>query len=91
MKNIDSLKIIRRSGQEVNYERGKIITAVSKANDEFPQDPDRLTENQIKEIADNVEDYLLNLSYSAPVEDIQDKVIKEIMKAGAYNVAIAYT
>ena len=91
MKNIDSLKIIRRSGQEVNYERGKIITAVSKANYEFPQDPDRLTENQIKEIADNVEDYLLNLSYSAPVEDIQDKVIKEIMKAGAYNVAIAYT
>ena len=91
MKNIDSLKIIRRSGQEVNYERGKIITAVSKANDEFPQDPDRLTENQIKEIADNVEDYLLNLSYSAPVEDIQDKVIKEIMKVGAYNVAIAYT
>ena len=91
MKNIDSLKIIRRSGQEMNYERGKIITAVSKANDEFPQDPDRLTENQIKEIADNVEDYLLNLSYSAPVEDIQDKVIKEIMKAGAYNVAIAYT
>ncbi len=91
MKNIDSLKIIRRSGQEMKYERGKIITAVSKANDEFPQDPDRLTENQIKEIADNVEDYLLNLSYSAPVEDIQDKVIKEIMKAGAYNVAIAYT
>ena len=91
MKNIDSLKIIRRSGQEMDYERGKIITAVSKANDEFPQDPDRLTENQIKEIADNVEDYLLNLSYSAPVEDIQDKVIKEIMKAGAYNVAIAYT
>ena len=91
MKNIDSLKIIRRSGQEMNYERGKIITAVSKANDEFPQDPDRLTENQIKEIADNVEDYLLNLSYSVPVEDIQDKVIKEIMKAGAYNVAIAYT
>ena len=91
MKNIGSLTIIRRSGQEMNYERGKIITAVSKANDEFPQDPDRLTENQIKEIADNVEDYLLNLSYSAPVEDIQDKVIKEIMKAGAYNVAIAYT
>ena len=58
MKNIDSLKIIRRSGQEMNYERGKIITAVSIANDEFPQDPDRLTANQIKEIADNVGDYL---------------------------------
>lgn len=91
MKTIDSLKIIRRSGQEMPYQRDKIITAITKANNEATYAPDRLTEKQIEDIADNIENYLLGLSYSAPVEDIQDKVITEIMKAGAYKVAKDYT
>lgn len=91
MKTIDSLKIIRRSGQEMPYQRDKIITAITKANNESTYAPDRLTEKQIEDIADNIETYLLGLSYSAPVEDIQDKVITEIMKAGAYKVAKDYT
>lgn len=91
MKTIDSLKIIRRSGQEMPYQRDKIITAITKANNEATYAPDRLTEKQIEDIAYNIENYLLGLSYSAPVEDIQDKVITEIMKAGAYKVAKDYT
>lgn len=90
-KSVDSLLIIRRSGQEMKYERNKITKAIRKANNEFKLKADRLNNVQINAIVDDIERYLLNLSYNAPVEDIQDMVIYGIMKQGAYKVAKAYT
>lgn len=90
-KSVDSLLIIRRSGQEMKYERNKITKAIRKANNEFKLKADRLNNVQINAIVDDIERYLLNLSYNAPVEDIQDMVIYGIMKHGAYKVAKAYT
>lgn len=90
-KSADSLLIIRRSGQEMKYERNKITRAIRKANNEFKMKADRLNNVQINTIVDDIENYLLHLSYNAPVEDIQDMVIYGIMKQGAYKVAKAYT
>lgn len=90
-KSVDSLLIIRRSGQEMKYERNKITRAIRKANNEFKMKADRLNNVQINTIVDDIENYLLHLSYNAPVEDIQDMVIYGIMKQGAYKVAKAYT
>lgn len=90
-KSVDSLLIIRRSGQEMKYERNKITKAIRKANNEFKMKADRLNNVQINAIVDEIENYLLHLSYNAPVEDIQDMVIYGIMKQGAYKVAKAYT
>lgn len=90
-KSVDSLLIIRRSGQEMKYERNKITKAIRKANNEFKMKADRLNNVQINAIVDDIENYLLHLSYNAPVEDIQDMVIYGIMKQGAYKVAKAYT
>ena len=90
-KKVEDLMVIRRNGQEVKYDRSKIITAITKANNEFPEDPEALTTEQIECIVDGIERYLLNLTYSATVEDIQDKVIYGIMNIGAYKIAKAYT
>lgn len=90
-KSVDSLLIIRRSGQEMKYERNKITKAIRKANNEFKMKAERLNNVQINAIVDEIENYLLHLSYNAPVEDIQDMVIYGIMKQGAYKVAKAYT
>ena len=38
-KKIEDLMVIRRNGQEVDYDRSKIITAITKANNEFSGDP----------------------------------------------------
>ena len=89
--NIKDLMIIRRNGQEVPYDRSKIITAITKANDESKEDPNRLTDKDIESIADDIESYLCSLSYSGTVEDIQDRVIYGIMSRGAYKVAKDYT
>ena len=90
-KKIEDLMVIRRNGQEVDYDRSKIITAITKANNEFSGDPEALTKEQIESIVDEIESYLLGLSYNTTVEDIQDKVIYGIMKTGAYKVAKSYT
>ena len=48
------MKIIKRSGSEAVYDSNKIIAAVQKANASVI-DYEKLSDEQIKEIADNVE------------------------------------
>ena len=60
-KKIEDLMVIRRNGQEVDYDRSKIITAITKANNEFSGDPEALTKEQIESIVDEIESYLLGL------------------------------
>ena len=48
------MKIIKRNGVEVIFDIKKIITAISKANAEVPLS-DQLSDNQIKSIAENIE------------------------------------
>ena len=91
IKKAEDLMVIRRNGQEVKYDRTKIKRAITKANNESSGDPEALTENQIDEIVDDIESYLCTLSYNPTVENIQDKVIYEIMKKGAFKVAKDYT
>ena len=48
------MKIIKRSGSEVTFDITKIMAAVSKANQEVVHS-ERLSDEQIKTISDNVE------------------------------------
>ena len=48
------MKIIKRSGSENEFDADKIVAAISKANTEVPT-IERLSEEQICEIASNVE------------------------------------
>ena len=50
------MNIIKRSGEEMEFERGKIAAAIRKAN-ETVEDADKLTEARIERIAQQIEDF----------------------------------
>lgn len=85
------MKVIKRSGQEVEFDRSKIINAVSKANMACANEDERMTDLQIAVIAESVENKLSKSSHTPEIEYIQDLVIRGIMEQGAFTVAQLYT
>ena len=83
------MKIIKRSGVEVFFDSNKIVAAVQKANASVI-DYEKLSDEQIQEIADNVEVACENMKRSASVEEIQDMVENQLMNQPAFTVARNY-
>ncbi len=83
------MKIIKRSGAEVLFNREKIIKAIEKANAQV-EESKRLSEQQIESIACDIELHCHNEGHALNVEDIQDLVENGIMENGAYEVAKLY-
>ena len=83
------MKLIKRNGSEVIFDREKIAVAVRKANEAVAEDH-RISQEDIENIALEVERLCLTMVRSAGVEEIQDLVEKEIMKLGAFDLAKAY-
>ena len=81
--------IIKRSGEEHEFNKDKIVVAITKANQtvEYNQ---ALTLDQINAIADFIESTCAALDRALSVEEIQDLVETQIMKAGAFEVAKKY-
>ncbi|MBE6750106.1 MAG: anaerobic ribonucleoside-triphosphate reductase [Ruminococcaceae bacterium] len=83
------MKIIKRSGAEVEFDPKKIVIAVTKANESVVPS-ERMSEIQIKRIAEDVESAAANINRSLSVEEIQDMVEDQIMNQRAFNVARRY-
>ena len=83
------MKIIKRSGSEVEFRPEKIERAVTKAN-ETVVPSERMDEIQIKRIAEDVERAALNMKRALSVEEIQDMVEDQIMNQRAFAVARNY-
>lgn len=83
------MKIIKRSGIEEIFDITKIIAAVQKANATV-EEAERLTEEQIRDIGQFVEDAGAKMSRALSVEEIQDIVETRIMECGAFEVAKRY-
>ena len=83
------MKIIKRSGTEVIFDKEKILSAVCKAN-ESVVDSERMTEAQINAIGENVEKACNTMNRALTVEEIQDLVENLIMNQRAYTVARNY-
>ena len=83
------MKIIKRSGAEVEFDPKKIVVAVTKANDSVVPS-ERMSEIQIKRIAEDVESAAANINRSLSVEEIQDMVEDQIMNQRAFDVARRY-
>ena len=83
------MKLIKRNGSEVIFDREKIAIAVTRAN-EAVDESQRISPADIENIALEVERLCLTMVRSAGVEEIQDLVEKEIMKLGAFDLAKAY-
>ncbi len=83
------MKLIKRSGAEVVFEKEKITAAVIKAN--AAVDPSAaISENEIRKITDRVEKKCEKLRRAVTVEEVQDMVEDEIMRLGAFVLAKAY-
>lgn len=80
------MKVVKRDGKTVDFDRTKIIVALQKANAAVEEE-ERINDTQIEEIADYVnekkKDRLL-------VEDIQDIVERKLVEADKYELAKAY-
>ena len=83
------MKIIKRNGSEVIFDANKIILAVTKANESVVPSA-RMTDIQIKRIAEDVEMAALHMNRSLNVEEIQDMVEDQIMNQRAFDVARRY-
>ena len=83
------MNVIKRNGSEAIFDISKIEIAIGKANDTVPQ-TDRMSDEQIKDIASNVQAKCEELGHAAGVEDIQDMVEMSIMKLGFYQIAKNY-
>lgn len=83
------MKIIKRSGIEVDFDASKIDSAVSKANREAAENA-RLTVEQIKDISKYIKNLCENIGRTLNVEEIQDLVENKIMEYQAFEVARKY-
>lgn len=78
--------VIKRDGQEVNYNRSKIIVAIGKANEEVPEE-ERISDQEIEEIVFYVE---TRKRKRILVEDIQDIIEQKLMALGKFDLAKRY-
>ena len=80
------MKVIKRDGTTVEFDRNKIKRAIRKANEAV--DPDfRVTEEQVEQIVHNIESKKRNRYL---VEDIQDMVEHDLMLMGKYTLSKKY-
>jgi ribonucleoside-triphosphate reductase len=77
------MKVIKRSGKEVNYDRSKIENAIINANNSVDDKRYQLKQSQITKITDNVILECEKLGRAVHVEEIQDMVEEAIMKSNS--------
>ena len=82
------MRIIKRNSSEETFNGGKIVNAVTKANN--ASDRRYLTPEQIQDIAEYVEYKCSKMGRAVSVEEIQDMVEDQIMSKGAFELARNY-
>ena len=83
------MKIIKRNGEEVDFDINKIITAVTKASNEVPLS-EQLKNEQIQMIAEKIQKQCEDENHEMNVEAIQDLVEDAIMEESAFAIAKKY-
>jgi len=89
VRKVIDMRIIKRSGAEVDFDISKIISAIYKANAVVGED-DKLKKAQVDRIANTVENQCMSMNRAMSVEEIQDMVEDGIMRENAYEVARRY-
>ena len=80
------MKIIKRDGRIVDYDRQKIEVAIEKANRDVTE-KEKATQKEIKEIIDYIESLGKRRIL---VEDVQDIIEEKLMEIGKYKLAKEY-
>jgi anaerobic ribonucleoside-triphosphate reductase len=82
-------RVIKRNGEEVEFNPEKISNAIQKANKEV-EEHKSLSLLQIADVTNQVSDQIESASHAVNVESIQDMVEVGIMKEGGYEIAQKY-
>ena len=80
------MKVIKRDGREVNYDRNKIIIAIQKANDEVPFN-EKISDEKIHGIVASIEKLGAG---TLQVEEIQDIIEQKLMAERKFVLAKTY-
>ena len=80
------MKVIKRDGRAVDYDRQKIAIAIGKANDKIPASG-RANKEEIKEIIEHIESFGKKRML---VEDIQDLIEQKLMEMNKFDLAKEY-
>lgn len=83
------MKIRKRNGNEVTFNKQNIAEAITRANAMIRLE-DRLSVGEIKDITKQIEDKCKQSTIAIQTDDIQNFVEKAIMAVGKYDVATAY-
>lgn len=83
------MKIIKRNGQEMLFDKTKIEHAVARANDEM-DDFAKISEETIAHLAEDVEKECKHMGRSVSVEEIQDMVENRLMAMNQFALARKY-
>ena len=87
--DMKEMKIIKRSGQEVLFDKEKIASALRKANKEVGE-RDRISEGALNAIVDVVAEECASLGRAPHVEEIQDMVENRLMATLCFALARKY-
>lgn len=89
MEDTVTTNVIKRNGEEVHFDRAKIVNAITKANGNVER-IHQMNPYQIEAIADTIAEQVQEMSHAVNVEDIQDMVETSIMEMRGYEVAQKY-
>lgn len=80
------MKVIKRNGREVEYDRDKIILAIQKANKEVAQN-EKVSDDEISSILTSIENQQHDVMQ---VEEIQDMIEQHLMEKDKFVLAKTY-
>ena len=89
MEDTVTTNVIKRNGEEVHFDRAKIVNAITKANGNVER-IHQMNPYQIEAIADTIAEQVQEMPHAVNVEDIQDMVETSIMEMRGYEVAQKY-
>ena len=83
------MKIIKRDGREVPFDRTKIEAALAASSADVPEDA--LSRVELEQMAARVENRCAAMERAVGVEEIQDMVIAELADSGHVRLALHYS
>ena len=89
MEDTVTTNVIKRNGEDVHFDRAKIVNAITKANGNVER-IHQMNPYQIEAIADTIAEQVQEMPHAVNVEDIQDMVETSIMEMRGYEVAQKY-
>ena len=86
------MKVIKRNGKEVDFDKSRIVNAITKARDEVIREEGRneLSDEAIAKIASEINDYANSLDRALAVEEIQELVESKIIHTDSAETAKHY-